>query len=130
MCGRACAESCPVRAIRRPPDDRVRIGEAAITNAKCIAWSKGKACLICQERCAYQAIESDSRGRPRVMAEKCTGCGACQNTCFTNPDPAIVVYIAGAAPAQGGGGGNGKSEEKTPTSTPTPTTNEPVVTGA
>lgn len=106
LCGRACAEACPVGAIDRPPHDQVRIGTAAVIRSKCIAWRDGKACLICQERCAYQAIEADSRGRPRVNAEKCTGCGACQNTCFTNPDPAIVVYVPGAAPADDGGGNN------------------------
>jgi ferredoxin len=112
LCGRACAEACPVGAISRPPDSEVRIGTAAVIRSKCISWNEGKACLICQERCAYQAIEADSRGRPRVIADKCTGCGACQNTCFTNPDPAIIVYPPGAAPPEGGGGGNGRNRDK------------------
>jgi ferredoxin len=112
QCGRACAEACPVGAIRRPPDDQVRIGTASVNRSKCVAWEEGKACLICQERCTYQAIEADSRGRPRVIPERCTGCGACQNTCLTNPDPAIVVYVSGTEPAQGGkGGGKSKGDE-------------------
>ena len=40
--------------------------------------------------------------------EKCTGCGACQNTCVTCPDPAIVVYPPGSVPAEGGGGRKGR----------------------
>jgi ferredoxin len=108
LCGRACAQACPVGAIRRPPDDEVRIGTAAVTRSKCIAWNEGKACLVCYERCSYAAIETDSRGRPRVIADRCVGCGACQNTCVTCPDPAIVVYPPGAAPSESGGGGKGK----------------------
>jgi len=94
LCGRACARACPVGAIRRPGDEEVRIGTASVDKGKCIAWHEGKDCLVCYERCSYGAIEPDSRGRPHVKAEKCTGCGACQNTCVTCPDPAIVVYPA------------------------------------
>jgi ferredoxin len=96
LCGRACAESCPVKAIDRPPDNKVRIGTAAVDRTKCIAWAQRKSCLVCYERCTFQAIDFDGRGRPRVIAENCTGCGACQNTCVTNPDAAIRVYPAGA----------------------------------
>lgn len=103
LCGRACARACPVGAIRRPADEEVRIGTASVNRAKCIAWNEGKACLVCHERCSYQAIDVDSRGRPRVVAERCTGCGACQNTCVTCPDPAIVVHPPGTVPSEGGG---------------------------
>lgn len=109
LCGRACARACPVGAIRRPADGEVRIGTAAVDRSKCIAWNEGKDCLVCYERCSYAAIEADSRGRPRVVAERCVGCGACQNTCVTCPDPAIVVYPPDEAPPAGGGGG-GKGE--------------------
>jgi len=101
LCGRACAVACPVGAIRDVPDEEVRIGTAAINRSKCIAWAKGLDCLVCQERCAYQAIDFDQRGRPSVIADKCTGCGACQNTCVTCPDPAIVVYPSDDVPTNG-----------------------------
>lgn len=103
LCGRACAAACPVGATRDVPDEQVRIGTAAVNRSKCIAWAEGKACLVCQERCSYQAIDSDRKGRPSVMADKCTGCGACQNTCVTCPDPAIVVYPPDDVPTNGGG---------------------------
>jgi MinD superfamily P-loop ATPase len=90
--------------VEPPAGDEVRIGTAAVARSKCIAWNEGKACLVCYERCSYGAIEVDSRGRPRVVPEKCTGCGACQNTCVTCPDPAIVVYPPGTALESGGGG--------------------------
>jgi ferredoxin len=138
LCGRACAEACPVKAIRRPPDDQVRIGTASVNRSKCIAWAQNKTCLICQERCTYQAIDADSQGRPTVVADRCTGCGACQNTCLTNPDPAIVIYAPGTAPSQGGGGGNGRgktqsqpgTQSQTQTVTLAPSTNNPPVTAA
>jgi ferredoxin-type protein NapG len=103
LCDRACAQSCPVKAIARPPDDQVRIGTAAVDHSKCIAWALGKSCLVCYERCSFQAIDFDSRGRPRVVSSNCVGCGACQNTCVTNPDPSIIVYPAGSVPGQNGG---------------------------
>ncbi len=112
LCGRACAQACPVGAIREPADEDVRIGTAAVARSKCIAWNEGKECLVCYERCSYSAIEIDSRGRPHVIADKCTGCGACQNTCVTCPDPAIAVYPLGTAPLEGGGGGGGGNRNR------------------
>ena len=103
VCGRACARACPVGAIKVLSDREVRIGTASVDKGKCIAWREGKDCLVCYERCSYQAIEPDTRGRPRVLGESCTGCGACQNTCVTCPDPAIVVYPLHTIPREGGG---------------------------
>ncbi|MDY6796213.1 MAG: 4Fe-4S dicluster domain-containing protein [Actinomycetota bacterium] len=103
LCGRACARACPVGALCDVPDEEVRLGTASVNRSLCIAWAEGKDCLVCQERCAYNAIEFDERGRPHVVSNRCTGCGACQNTCVTCPNPAIVVYPPGTVTSGGGG---------------------------
>ncbi len=108
LCGRACAHACPAGLMSLVPDAEVKLGEASISTKRCITWSQGKDCLICYERCRYQAIGVDDKRRPYMIPENCTGCGACQNTCIAEPAKAIVVYPLGYVPAnegQGGGGG-------------------------
>ncbi len=104
LCGRACAHACPAGLMKLVPDAEVKLGEARITNKRCIVWGEGKDCLICYERCRYQAIGVDERRRPYMIPENCTGCGACQNTCIAEPVKAIIVYPRGGVPAEGGGG--------------------------
>ncbi len=108
LCGRACAHACPAGLMELVPDAEVKLGEARITNKHCIVWNQGKDCLICYERCRYQAIGVDDQRRPYMIPENCTGCGACQNTCIAEPTKAIIVYPVGSASTEGGGGGGGK----------------------
>jgi len=109
LCGRACAAACPAALMKRVPDKEVRLGQAFITRKRCLVWGQGKPCLICYERCRYGAIEADEQGRPHMVPEKCTGCGACQNTCIAEPQKAIIVYPLGHVPEdEGETGGGGK----------------------
>ena len=106
LCDRACATACPAGLMERVPDADVKLGQAFIYKKLCLPWSQGKDCLICYERCRYQAIGVDERRRPYMIPENCTGCGACQNTCIAVPDKAIIVYPLGYVPANEGSGRN------------------------
>ena len=101
LCGRACAHACPAGLMSLVPDAEVKLGQAVISNKRCIVWSQGKDCLICYERCRYQAIGVDEKRRPYMIPENCTGCGACQNTCIAEPAKAIIVYPPGHVPSEG-----------------------------
>jgi polyferredoxin len=88
-CNQACQRVCPAGAIKRLDPTEVRIGTAAIERRTCLQWKGGK-CLFCADACRFKAIEKDSRNRPVVLAEKCTGCGACENICPVKPSSIVV----------------------------------------
>jgi polyferredoxin len=110
QCGQACARVCPMGAIARQKPAQVRIGTAHIRKGTCLGW-RGKICLVCQERCRFNAIRADGL-RPIVIEEKCTGCGACEETCPTEP-ASIVVLPTGSSPDAPSGGQGGRGRART-----------------
>ncbi len=113
----ACGQVCPVEAI--PPltleEKRTRVvGQAHIDQNRCLAWADDEDCIVCEEMCPVpeKAIileeaevelengESTTVQRPRVIRERCIGCGICEYKCPVNGDAAIRVYVP-----RGGGTG-------------------------
>lgn len=109
----ACGQVCPVQAI--PPlsleDKRQQvIGKAYIDEHRCIAWSDLKPCIVCEEMCpvpekaikleTVEAVTPDGETvtvqRPRVVRERCIGCGICEYKCPVNGEAAIRVYVPSA----------------------------------
>ena len=104
-----CGKVCPTGAIQRLTLDAKRttvIGRAYIDRNRCIPWADGKTCLVCQELCPVpeKAIVINTAevvapggarvklGRPEVIAEKCIGCGVCENACPVAYRAAIEVF--------------------------------------
>jgi len=85
-----CQKVCPTGAISHLAVEKTVIGLAEIDRSRCLAWSEGKLCLICQEQCPQQAIDADPQNRPSVASQRCVGCGACENACPVE-GPAIVI---------------------------------------
>jgi Pyruvate/2-oxoacid:ferredoxin oxidoreductase delta subunit len=84
----ACSQVCPTAAILPisiEQKERRKIATASIKREACLAWEDRKACMACDEFCAYNAIEHrtghDGIPEPIVNQEKCRGCGACRNIC-------------------------------------------------
>lgn len=102
---RACGQVCPTSAIRNLPLEEksfAKIGTSVIDRSRCIAWAEDKPCLICDEACQYNAIDSRSetiRGvkllRPFVDARICIGCGICESRCPVEGSSAIQVFSLG-----------------------------------
>jgi ferredoxin-type protein NapF len=86
-----CQEVCPTGAIGRVPVEQVKIGTAEIDRPRCLAWGQGKHCLICVEQCPFQAAVMDEMERPVIVADRCKGCGACENACPVQ-ETAVRVY--------------------------------------
>jgi ferredoxin-type protein NapF len=104
-----CGKVCPTSAIRPLSLDAKRrtvIGRAYIDRNRCIPWADYKTCLVCQELCPVpeKAIIINAAevtapggkhiklGRPEVIAERCIGCGVCENACPVAYRAAIEVY--------------------------------------
>ncbi len=99
VCGDVCPSGALIPFALQEKKNDIKIGLATIDENKCLAWQPGKdyrLCLVCDEQCPYDAIEMQLHGprrlkRPHVVADKCTGCGTCENVCPVEPEAAIVV---------------------------------------
>jgi MauM/NapG family ferredoxin protein len=108
----ACGQVCPTAAIPMLTLDDKRkavIGQAYIDQNRCIPWADNRTCLVCEEMCPLpeKAIELELAAvritggeetevrRPRVVRERCIGCGICENRCPLPGSAAIRVYAAG-----------------------------------
>jgi len=87
-----CIRTCPTGAIKRISRDDIDIGNAVINHDTCLTWSGQSKCDICYNACRYDAIKLDKKIYPVVLEDPCTGCGACERKCPTNPKSIVVYY--------------------------------------
>jgi polyferredoxin len=100
-----CGKVCPTGAIEPLTLEKKRatkIGRAYIDRNRCIPWADYKTCIVCQELCPIpdkaivlrdvEVLDLLGRtvrlGRPEVVAERCIGCGICENAC---PVPQVAA---------------------------------------
>lgn len=97
-----CSDVCPAGAIRPitiEEKSSTRIGHAVWIKKNCIPLTDGVECGNCARHCPSGAIlmvpsdndDSNSVRIPVVNAERCIGCGACENLCPARPFSAIYV---------------------------------------
>jgi formate hydrogenlyase subunit 6/NADH:ubiquinone oxidoreductase subunit I len=120
-----CGQVCPTGALQRmtiaakrgiPDGTAVKIGTAFVDRSRCIPWSLGRDCLVCQEVCPVspKAIydiegtlvkdgEEIVLRRPQVDPGRCIGCGLCQHECPVHDKAAIRVTSAGETRSPEGG---------------------------
>jgi len=112
----ACGEVCPTGAIQRLELESKRqaiIGTAYVDQRRCIPWVDGGDCIVCQELCpvspkAIALEDTEATGddgttvevrRPRVIRDRCIGCGICEHHCPVPGEAAIRVYGIGTPTA-------------------------------
>ncbi len=105
----ACGQVCPAEAI--PPlgleeKRRAVLGRAYVDRNRCIPWADHRPCIVCEEMCPVpekaivleEATVTDAAGqpvtvqRPRVVEERCIGCGICEYKCPVSGEAAIRVF--------------------------------------
>jgi polyferredoxin len=115
----ACGHVCPSGAIPRLGLEEKRrqvLGTAVIDRDRCLPWAQDTPCIVCQEMCpvAPKAVVLDERRvvtqadgrqdyvqRPRVLADRCIGCGICEYRCPLEGPAAVVVMPADPSSAHG-----------------------------
>jgi ferredoxin-type protein NapG len=70
-------------------DVPLTMGEARIDLTTCLAYN-GSFCTVCAEQCPVEGAIELRGGRPRIVHDRCTGCGVCQNVC---PAPANAILL-------------------------------------
>ena len=92
-----CSDVCPngaIRPITREQKSSTQIGHAVWIAANCVVVRDGVSCGNCARHCpsgAIMMVRQDERLIPAVNAERCIGCGACENLCPSRPFSAIYV---------------------------------------
>ncbi|MCH5347666.1 MAG: 4Fe-4S binding protein [Muribaculaceae bacterium] len=97
-----CSSVCPAGAIKPVTvEDRtaIQVGHAVWVRDNCVPVSENLECGNCARHCPAGAItmvpsefgNEDSVKIPSVNAERCIGCGACENLCPSRPFSAIYV---------------------------------------
>ena len=107
-----CGQVCPTGAIKKlNPEEKakVKIGLAMIDPGRCLPYSHGIPCIVCQEVCPTpkkaiwleEAVVRTQSGKevavkkPHVDLELCIGCGICETKCPVLGRPAIAVTSLG-----------------------------------
>ena len=97
-----CSEVCPAGAIHPitvAEKSSIRIGHAVWIKKNCLPVTDGVSCGNCARHCPSGAImmvhmdaeDDESPKIPVIDAERCIGCGACENLCPARPFSAIYV---------------------------------------
>lgn len=102
-----CGQVCPTGAIRLLSLEEKRktvIGLAVFDKDRCLPFARQEECLVCEEHCptAEKAIVFDEQqvtvaGQtrplkiPRVVTDRCIGCGICETRCPLDGISAIRV---------------------------------------
>lgn len=97
-----CSEVCPAGAIHPitiEEKSSTRIGHAVWIKKNCVPLTDGVECGNCARHCPSGAIlmvpsddnDLNSIRIPIINAERCIGCGACENLCPARPFSAIYV---------------------------------------
>lgn len=103
----SCGQVCPTGAIPKLSLEKKQqtvIGKAVIDKERCIPWSQGLDCIVCEEMCPIpsKAIQLKGGGggrgqragvrRPEVVEDLCIGCGICEAQCPVAGEAAIRIY--------------------------------------
>ena len=107
-----CGQVCPTGAIQKlslEEKAKVKIGLAMVDPGRCLPFTHGIPCVVCQEVCptpqkAIRLEETTVRTpdgrqvvlkRPHVDLDLCIGCGICETQCPVLGRPAIAVTSLG-----------------------------------
>lgn len=103
-----CGQVCPTGAIPKldlPVKQAIALGTATIDRSRCIPYSEGTDCLVCEEHCPVapkaitfnmaEVLNSQHQKilvkLPVVLPDRCIGCGHCEYVCPVGGAAAIRV---------------------------------------
>jgi Pyruvate/2-oxoacid:ferredoxin oxidoreductase delta subunit len=93
--GRHHEEAPPPAPVEKPEPSTGEL--ALILDRFCLAH-QGSFCSVCVERCPEPGAIVTEQGKPRIVADLCTGCRICHDVC---PAPKKAVFFVSRKPRPG-----------------------------
>ncbi|MBX0312100.1 MAG: ferredoxin-type protein NapF [Sulfurihydrogenibium sp.] len=81
FCGE-CYKACN-KGVLIDKDNRKISAKVQIITERCLAWNKTM-CFSCKDPCLDDAIKFEGLFKPKIITDKCSGCGFCIITCPVN----------------------------------------------
>ena len=97
-----CNGVCPTGALVPQPTDpelipgTVVMGLARLNRDMCYSWAEpARTCGVCYRACPFPgvAMKIEIFERPVVIADKCIGCGLCEQSCIHLPQAIRIVPV-------------------------------------
>lgn len=104
LCGQVCPTGA-IPALELPAKQALSLGVAAFDRNRCIPWSEGSDCLVCEEHCPVSPkaitfnpgeVVTPNGDKvlvklPVVHPDRCIGCGHCEHVCPVGGQAAVRV---------------------------------------
>ncbi len=87
-----CTLVCPTGALM-PMDDmeKVNMGIAVLEEDLCLPYINRGGCGACYTICPVNAVKLDGQRYPKVINDKCVGCGLCEEVCLVKVKAIRVI---------------------------------------
>jgi MauM/NapG family ferredoxin protein len=117
-----CSQVCPTNAIELLAMEKKHafvMGKAWFDKNRCLPYAENRSCIVCEEHCPVhdKAIQFDEvmvtgdKGnrflikRPRILSDRCIGCGICEHVCPVPGKAAVLVMGLGSGENSSTGSG-------------------------